>query len=218
MDILSIDEVESFLADGAIIIDTRPSDSFVQGFIPRSINVPVTDSFKEQLSLFLEPDIKVMLLTEPDQEANITRQVAKTGFVNLVGIVGGGYAQWFASGRKTDLIIDIPKDEFEIDFNFDEFYLIDLREEDDYAAEHIEYSESIPISELEEVLSDLNSDGTYYLYADTFENSVLAASLFKRNGFHKLRVVNEGYEAIKQTNVPIAKKKNPKKDINFSAN
>jgi rhodanese-related sulfurtransferase len=142
----------------------------------------------------------------------------KTGFANVAGVIEGGYDAWLASGGPKDLIIEITPEEFELDFRFDEFYLIDLRTEDQYEQEHFEYAENLPLSEVEEAIPDLNPDVTYYLYGDTFEDAAFAASLFKRGGFHKLRIVNEGYESLKSTNIPVIKKKKSKTDSNFSPN
>ena len=219
MDLLSINDVKKLMAEGAVVIDTRPSAFFVQGFIPRSIHIPVTTDFKEHLSLLLELDIKVILLTEAGKETSIARELIKTGFINLAGIIEGGYEAWTAETGKIDIIIDITPEEFEIDFNFDEFYLIDLRDEEQYEQEHFEYAENIPLIDLEELITELNTDATYYLYGNSLEETALAASIFKRNGFHKLRMVNEGYQSIKETTkITVIKKKKPKSDIDFSAN
>ena len=218
MNLLSIEETKTIIADGAWVIDSRPSDVFVLGLVPRSIHIPNTDDFLEYAELVLEPEMKLVLLAESGQEAAISRNLLKTGFANVVGILDGGYDEWTKAEGTKDLIIDITPEEFELDFNFDEFYLIDLRTEDQYEEEHFEYAENLPLSELEEAIPDLNPDVTYYLYGNTFEDVAFAASLFKRGGFHKLRAVNEGYEALKSTNIPVIKKKKTKSDPNFSAN
>jgi len=218
MNLLSIDESKTLIADGTWVIDSRPSAIFVQGLIPHSVHIPHSDSFLEYAELLLEPEIKLILLTEPGQETIISRDLLKTGFANLTGIIDGGYNAWLAANNKIDLIIDITAEEFELDFQFDEFYLIDLRTDDQYVEEHFEYAENLPLSEVEEAIPNLNPDVTYYLYGNTFEDAAFAGALFKRGGFHKLRVVNEGYESLKQTNIPVIKKKKTKSDPNFSAN
>ena len=218
MNLISIDETRALIAEGVWVLDSRPSAFFVQGMIPHSVHIPNTDSFLEYAELLLEPELKLVLLTEPGQETAVSRNLIKTGFATVVGIIDGGYDAWLEATGKKDLIIDISPDEFEMDFNFDEFYLIDLRTEDQYEEEHLEYAENLPLSELEEAIPDLNPDVIYYLYGNTFEDAAFAAALFKRGGFHKLRVVNEGYEAIKATKIPVVKKKKTKTDPNFSAN
>jgi hydroxyacylglutathione hydrolase len=218
MNLISIEEARSLIADGAWVIDSRPSAIFVQGFAQHSFHIPPSDDFLEYAELLLEPEIKLILLTEPGQENVISRNFLKTGFANLAGVIDGGYQAWTAAGGAIDLIIDISAEEFEIDFNFDEFYLIDLRTEEQYEADHLEYAENLPLLDLEDSIPDLSPDVTYYLYGSTFEDAAFAAALFKRGGFHKLRIVNEGYDALKATKIPVIKKKKPKRDANFSDN
>ena len=218
MNLLSIEEAKTLIADGAWVIDSRPSAIFVQGLIPQSYHIPNSNNFIEYAELLLEPDMRLILIAEPGQETVISRNLLKTGFANLAGVIDGGFEAWVAAGGKVDLIIDITAEEFELDFTFDEFYLIDLRAEDQYEEEHFEYAENLPLSELEEAIPALNPDVTDYLYGNTFEDAAYAAALFKRGGFHKLRAVNEGYEALKNTKIPVIKKKKSKTDPNFSAN
>jgi rhodanese-related sulfurtransferase len=218
MDLLSIEKTRSLIAEGAWIIDARPSAIFVQGMIPRSVHVPHTADFARYLELLIEPDIPLVLVAEPDQQNAIAKDLIRTGFANLIGIVDGGYDAWLAAGGQSDLIIDINAEEFELDFEYDEFYLIDLRADDQYEESHLEYAESLPLEGVEEAIPDLSPDMMYYFYGESFEDAAFAAALFKRDGFHKLRVVSEGYEALKKTKIPQAKKKKKNSDQNFSAN
>jgi len=218
MNLISIDETKSLIAEGAWVIDSRPSSIFVQGLIAQSVHIPDSDAFLEYGEAVLESDIKLVLVTEPDQEEIIARKFIKTGFANVAGIVKGGFGAWVEADGLIDIIIDISLEEFALDFQFDEFYLIDLRPEEDYEQEHVEHAENITLPDLEETIPDLSPDMTYYLYGRSFEDAAFAASLFKRGGFHKLRVVNEGYDAIKATEIPIVKKKKEKPDSKFSDN
>jgi hydroxyacylglutathione hydrolase len=218
MNLLSIEETKSLIADGAWVVDSRPSSFFVNGLVPQSVHLPYTGSFISYAELLLGPELKLVLLTEPGQEAIIYRELVKTGYANVAGIIAGGYQAWVDSGGKIDIIIEVTSEEFELDFKFDEFYLIDLRAEEQYEEEHFEYAENLPLLDLEDAIPDLNPEVTYYLYGNSFEEAVFAAALFKRGGFHRIRAVNEGYEALKSTKIPVIKKKKTKTDPNFSAN
>ena len=218
MNQLTILEATTLLNGGAIIIDTRPSGLFVQGFIPASIHIPLSDHFKEYVELVLDPEYNVVVVAEAGKEEKACRDLAKTGVVMVAGYIDGGYEAWIASGGKSDLIIDIDMEEFGIDYKFDEFYLIDTRQDDDYEAEHLEHAESIPLSDLEENTSALDTSASYYIYGASFEDVVFAASILKRNDFHILRVVHASYQELKGGNIPIVKKKKPKNDSKFSDN
>lgn len=218
MNLLTVNQIKTLPADGYVIIDIRPSAVFVNGFIPNSIHLPYTENFIENAGLLLEPENKLILITETGMEGTIAKALHNTGFATVTGIVEGGYEAWQANEANKDIIIEIDAEEFELDFNYDEFYLIDVRPEEEYAQEHFEYAENLPLSEIEEAIPDLSIDLTYYIYGNTFEDAALAASLFKRAGFNKLRVVNQGYQALKATAIPVVKKKKTKTDNNFSDN
>lgn len=218
MNQLSIQEVKEKINQGAIVIDTRPSERFALGFIPHSIHIPMSANYAEYVELYVEPEFEVVLIAEEGKEMLAYKNMTKTGLVNVAGVLTGGYEAWAAEGATPDLIIDISVDEFEMDYQFDEFYLLDTRGEDDYETEHLEYAETIPLSDIEDALPDLNPNLLYYIYGTSYEDAMFAASLFKQHDFHKLRVVNQGYEAIKATKIPVVKKKKQKADRDFSDN
>jgi rhodanese-related sulfurtransferase len=218
MNQISIKEASALMDGGAIVVDTRPSGLFVLGFIPGSIHIPLAEHFKEYVELILDPEYEVVVLAEEGQEERACRDLAKTGVVTVAGYIAGGYDAWTALDGQPDLIIDIDMEEFGIDYKFDEFYLIDTRSDDEYEAEHIEYAESIPLSDIEENIPALDASLSYYIYGSSFEDAAFAAALFKRNDFHKLRVIHVSYEDLKVGEVPIVKKKKDKNESKFSDN
>lgn len=218
MNPLTIKETAILSDGGAIIIDTRPSAIFVQGFIPGSIHIPLSDHFKVYAELVLDPEYNAVVIAEKDREEKACRDLIKTGVVTVAGYLDGGYEAWLTAGGTPDLIIDIDTEEFGIDYKFDEFYLIDIRPDEEYEAEHIEYAENIPLTEIEESIPALNAGSSYYIYGSSIEDAAFAASVFRRNDFYKLRVVTVGYEELKGGDLPVVKKKKPKNDSKFSDN
>jgi rhodanese-related sulfurtransferase len=99
----------------------------------------------------------------------------------------------------TDLCIAIDDEEFKIDYTFDEFYLIDLREITDFEKDHIEHASSIPLEEINNAVVELDPQFMYYLYADHIDAVGFAAAVFKRNGIHNLRAVFPPFEILKNT-------------------
>jgi hydroxyacylglutathione hydrolase len=218
MNPIALKDAAVMLDGGTIIIDTRPSAIFVQGFIPGSFHIPLSEHFKEYAELTLDPEFSALIIAENGQEEKACRDLIKTGVVTVAGYIDGGYEAWLAADNTPDLIIDIDAEEFGIDYKFDEFYLIDTRTDEDYEAEHIEHAENIPLSEIEETIPALNAADSYYIYAASIEDAAFAASLFRRADFFKIRVVTVGYSELKDTEIPVAKKKKEKKDSQFSDN
>lgn len=222
MNLLSIKEVASLTESGCFVLDTRTAKDFALGFIPYSTSVPFGDSFTELLDLVLTADSKVIIVAESGKEIQVEKHLLKIGFLNIAGFVDGGFEKWKEQNLPIDIVIDVPADEFAIDYHFDEFYLIDIRPEDQYMKEHIEHAENLPLSDLEQNIADLDANMSIYLYGNSFEDSCFAASLFRKYDFSKVRFVSDGYETIKQQDkISVTKEKKKRADkesADFSAN
>ncbi len=216
---LSTQEAASLIEGGALVIDTRPSAVFMSGFVPGSLHIPISDQLSAYAELTLDPEYTAILIAEAGQEEAASRSFIKTGVVSVAGYIDGGYEAWTAAGGAADIIIDIDAEEFAIDYKFDEFYLIDTRPDEDYEAEHIEYAESIPLSDIEENTPALSTAASYYIYGKTIADAAFAASLFRRAEFQKVRVISASYEDLKANpDITILKKKKTKQDSKFSDN
>jgi hydroxyacylglutathione hydrolase len=106
-------------------------------------------------------------------------------------------------------VISIEPDELAMDIPHDpNLVLIDVRRETEYGDGHIDKALNIPLDELTDpaTLADFEENYNIYLYCGSGYRSMIAASLFKRQGFHNLRNVEGGFEKIReQKTIPIVK-------------
>jgi hypothetical protein len=190
------------------------------GHIPTSIFLPIGGSYQHYLEIFAQAGQQAIIVAEEGKEENVCRILQRSGLINIAGYVAGGFDSWNAATGKRDLIIDISIEEFEIDYKFDEFYLIDTRDEVQYELGHVEYAENIPIAEVENSLPDLDASQLYYIYGESADDALFTASLFKRSGFHLLRLINHAYIeiAMSQELKIIKPKKIASPPVDFSAN
>lgn len=216
--LLHISDAQALLRGGAFLIDTRPTADFINGFITKSLHLPMGERFEEYATLMITPEDTVVVIAQPGQEEQVYGAMAKTGFINIKGIVAGGYDSLVASGMATDVLIAIDIDEFEIDYKFDEFYLIDIRNEVQYDLAHIEHAENIPLADLSTTITAMNNSSIYYLYGATAEEAIVAAAICKQYDIHLLRAVEASFDQIEQSNIPITHQKKVQADNSFSAN
>jgi len=101
------------------------------------------------------------------------------------------------------MLISIDADEFAIDYQFDEFYLVDIRDKEDFEKGHVEDAENISLIDLEPILIEMDTQDMYYLYGETAADAITAGSLLKRNGFQRIRPVAADYDAIKAAGIPL---------------
>ena len=198
---LSVEEFKNFVAEDAIILDTRNATKFSEGFISSSINIGLEGRFAEWAGVILPFHDKIVLVTENGMEEESLTRLARVGFDQIVGFLEVGYEGWVEAGQPIDIIIDIEADELKMDLNYDaRMVVIDVRKELEFENGHVKSAVNIPLHTMTEisVISNFEDTDNLYLHCGGGYRSVIAASLLKRQGIHNLRNVLGGYEAIKQ--------------------
>jgi len=211
MAVLSIEEAKDWIKKGGLVIDLRPADVFIDGFIPGAIFLPFGDKFMATIDALSEAEDAILFVAADDaQQEDLEQKLAALPTDSIKGFVKGGFDAWVANGEEIDLIIGIEADEFAMDYQYDEFVLIDLRTKDVYEQERIEDSENVQPEELLSYLLELDEEQQYYVYGNNAEEALNAASLFKRTGFQRIRPVLADYETIKNLGFPLTKAKKQK--------
>lgn len=201
MNALIVEDFDKYREKGYAVLDTRSVDAFKQGFIPGSINIPVTSRLAEYATIAFEKDGTLILVTEPEQEAAVATELKKAGIENIAGFLNGGFEEWQKAGKPIDMIIDIEADELMMDIPFDEnLVVIDVRRPLDFAQGHLKNAINIPLEEMSDVLNlaQIEESDNLYLHCYTGLRSVIAASIIKKQGIHNLRNVAGGWEAIQK--------------------
>jgi hydroxyacylglutathione hydrolase len=187
--------------DNVIILDTRNSAIFTQGFVPGSISIGLDGRFAEWAGSLLPFNQALILVTDKDKEKETIVRLARVGFDKIEGCLEGGFEAWQAAGETVDMIIDVEADELAMDIPFDQnLVVIDVRKEAEYGSGHIKDALNIPLSDLSDPgsMADLDDKHNMYVHCAGGYRSVIASSLLKREGFHNLRNVVGGWGKIKE--------------------
>ncbi|MGZ8509579.1 MAG: MBL fold metallo-hydrolase [Chitinophagaceae bacterium] len=201
MKALSIEEFKKLMTDETIILDTRNSDEFTQGFIPGSVSIGLNGRFAEWAGSLLPFDKPLLLVSDVGKEQESIIRLARVGLDKVQGYLEGGYETWKKSGEKADLIIDVEPDELMMDIPFDKnLVVVDVRKPVEFAEGHLQDAVNIPLSEMADPGSMANIEDKHNLYVHCAGGyrSVIAASLLKRQGIHNLRNVAGGWDKIKE--------------------
>jgi hydroxyacylglutathione hydrolase len=197
---LSVDDFEQKVKDGAIILDTRSSTIFTEGFVPESISIGLDGRFAEWAGSILPFDKDLILVTEPGKEEETVVRLARVGLDKVIGYLDGSFEAWQQAGKKIDLIIDVEPEELAMDIPFDnKLQVIDVRKPSEFEIGHIKGAENIPLSELNDPLhmAQIDDEANLYVHCAGGYRSVIACSLMKREGFHNLRNVLGGFGKMK---------------------
>jgi glyoxylase-like metal-dependent hydrolase (beta-lactamase superfamily II)/rhodanese-related sulfurtransferase len=187
--------------DDVIILDTRVSGVFTQGFVPGSISIGLDGRFAEWAGSLLPFDKTMILVTEKGKERETIIRLARVGYEKIEGYLDGSFEAWLAAGEKIDMIIDVEADELAMDIPFDpKLVVVDVRKIPEYADGHLKQAINIPVAEMIDPGSMVNLEDSHNIYVHCAGGyrSVIACSLLKRQGIHNLYNVLGGWSKIKE--------------------
>jgi rhodanese-related sulfurtransferase len=188
---------------GAVVLDTRNAADFATGFVPRSVNIGLDGQFAPWVGAMIV-DVKqpILLVTDEGKEEETLTRLTRVGFDAVIGHLNGGIASWIQSGKEIDTVDRISAETFKNEANIGESYIVDVRKESEYRAEHVEEAYNKPLDFINEWFLDLsNHDGTFYIHCAGGYRSMIAASILKSKGIHNFKEVDGGFKAIAEAGV-----------------
>lgn len=184
------------LAVGQRIIDLRPADQFRQAHIAGSINLPFNSGFLNWAGWFTDASNPIGLIGDALQ----TRSAAR--LLHLIG------SDQILQTWNLELLAAWPEALVQIE-NYEpkqaalphEYTLLDVRNRDEYAQEHIAGSLNIPLGELSQRLSELPKQPLLVQCASG-TRSAIASSLLSAAKIAKVANFQGGIQAWKQAGLP----------------
>lgn len=190
--------------EGALILDVRHQNDFVQGHIPQSIFIGIDGGFAPWVGALVADVKQPILIVAPEgrEEETITR-LSRVGFDNTLGYLAGSFEAWKAAGKEYDSISGVSAEALEAAIKNENAIVFDVRKEGEYLSEHIDGAQHTPLDYINDYLRDFPENGTFYIHCAGGYRSVIAASLLKKRGIHNLIDVKGGFKAIKETTIPV---------------
>lgn len=192
------------------LLDCRAAADFAAGFIPGALNIERNDTFGNWAGLLLHKEKSILLVTDAGEETTAAGQLAKAGFSNMAGYLQGGFPAWSNAGAPLDMIIVVEADELAMDLPHDDnLIVVDVRTETEFNEGHVKEAVHLPLQEITDpvLLGNIDDRDNLYIHCSGLHRGVSAASFLKRQGFHNLRVVEGGWNAIKQQKIEVVEQK-----------
>lgn len=199
---LSAEEFETAANEtDAVVIDVRHQSEFIKGFIPQSIFIGLSGTFAPWVGALIK-DIEqpILLVTPEGKEEEVITRLSRVGFDNVIGYLKGGFDTWAAEGREVDTLLSVSAETLEEKIGEDAL-VFDVRKPGEYSNEHIENVPSTPLDYLNDHIAEFPTDKEFYVHCAGGYRSVIAASILKARGYHKVIDVAGGYGAIKKTGI-----------------
>ena len=187
---------------GALILDVRHQDDFVQGHIPQSIFIGIDGGFAPWVGALIQDVNQPLLLVCPDgrEEETITR-LARVGFDQSLGYLKGGFAAWKTAGKDFDTMSSVDVSRFEHDMNQSPSLVFDVRKESEFLSERLKNAHNSPLDFINDHLSNFPTEDVFYIHCAGGYRSVIAGSIMKKRGIHNFVNVEGGFAAIKKTDL-----------------
>jgi glyoxylase-like metal-dependent hydrolase (beta-lactamase superfamily II)/rhodanese-related sulfurtransferase len=185
----------------ALILDTRSAEEFCKGFIPGSINISLNGTFAPWVGTLINNLTQPLLLVtdEGKTEEAITR-LSRVGYDNTMGYLEGGIETWKKAGKPVETIASITVAEFAaIHKKNPSISILDVRKKSEYDAEHIIGAKNLPLDFINDYMSEVNRNETYYVHCAGGYRSMIFASILKARGYDHLININGGFNEIKKS-------------------
>ena len=204
---LRLGEVDTWLAQGALMVDVRPAAAFRAGHIPKSLAAGADGNVSGWVGWLVAPEQPLVLVADPaasgdvgaadaDQVAEATRQLARIGYDRVVGFLEGGIETWMAAGRELVSYETISAASLAKRLDADELLpVVDVREAAEWHAAHVPGSVNIPAHDIPLASAELPRGMALAVHCGHDYRATLGASLFERAGHSQLIVVDDGWEA-----------------------
>lgn len=183
----------------AVMIDTREPQVFAKGFIPNSINIGIDGSFASWVGTLVK-DVKqeILIVAEPGREEEVITRLSRVGFDNALGYLDGGFETWKNADKEVDTIESVTVDALSEKMKAGTVNLLDVRRASEYDSEHVVGAVNTPLDYINENMSTVDKEKTWYVNCRSGYRSMVFVSLLRARGYYNLIDVKGGFNDIKE--------------------
>ncbi|MFL5752537.1 MAG: rhodanese-like domain-containing protein [Bacteroidia bacterium] len=203
---LSPAEVEGKANEGdVLILDVRKPQDFAKAHIPNSIFIGIDGQFAPWVGALIS-DLKqaIILVAPTGREEEAVMRLARVGYDNTIGYLEGGIGAWINAGKETDSVTSISAEAFVEDYKKNNIHILDVRKPGEYSAQHLAKAEHKALDFINEWTGELDKSKEYYVHCAGGYRSMIAASILKSRGIHKLIDIEGGFSAIQKTGIAVS--------------
>jgi len=193
-------EVLRLQAEGAIVLDTRPTNQFAAAHVPGSIQIGLSGQYASWAARIIGLDRRIILVGEDaDHLRESQMRLARVGIENVQAYLKDGITGWVEAGYEPDYIPQISVQEFAelLEKEKDNIAVLDVRERGEVESGAIENSVWIPLGELTKRTAEIGRDKLLVVHCKGGYRSSIATGILRRAGFRDIANLTGGFDAWK---------------------
>ena len=202
---LDVQGLEQLTQQGdVLILDVRSPEAFAAGHIPNSIFIGLDGNFAPWVGALIT-DLKqaIVLVAPKGKEEEAVTRLARVGYDNTIGFLEGGFSSWLAAGKEVSFVKTTSAEKLAKTIEKTPAPVIDVRKSTEYQSEHVIDALNIPLTQLNEQMRTIDKDKSAYVHCAGGYRSMIAISILQARGYHELINVNGGFDAIRETSIPV---------------
>lgn len=184
---------------GAVVLDTRPTESFSPLHVAGALNVGLDGQYASWVGTLVEPAQEILLVCDTGREEEAVMRLARVGYENVIGILKGGTAAWQRAGFPVASIGIEPVTSAIRPGRT----VLDVRRPAEWNTFHIKDAVHAPLAGLPQQFDRLDRTADWVLVCAGGYRSSIAASVLERAGFTKLTTATGGMDAYQQAGLPV---------------
>lgn len=178
--------LETAVAEGVTVVDTRPAAAYAHQHVPGTLSVPLGKSFTTWAGSVVPygpPFLLVLGDTREEAVDGVVRDLAMIGLDAMGGYFGAEAVDgWIARHGRAGAIPDLAPEELEERRLTGEVELIDVRNSSEYAAGRLPGSRNLPLGRLVEHLDGIPRDRTVVVHCQSGARAGVAIGVMQAAG------------------------------------
>jgi hydroxyacylglutathione hydrolase len=201
---VDLDAVDEAVAEGAVVLDVRPTAEFARGHLAGSLNVGLGGRFAEWAGSVIAPGTPVVLVGDDDAVREARLRLGRIGFDSVIGALDDIEAALVAQPERAARLSRLTADELSDRQAAlgDRLQLVDVRNPGEVAVAPVPGARPIPLAGLRDQLDQLNRTKPVVLFCAGGTRSAIANSLLRLAGFTDVSDVLGGATAIRAGTAP----------------
>ncbi|KHF27627.1 Thiosulfate sulfurtransferase GlpE [Anoxybacillus sp. BCO1] len=168
------EQLDEYKANGAFILDVRPSQQFANEHYVGSINIPFNKSFTNWAGWLISYDQDIVIIANKEDVQPIRKALAYIGLDRVVAYVEPAVAL----NGEVESYEEIDVHQLQQYIKDDRYHLIDVRNQAEWDEGYIEGAQHIMLGTLADRLHEIPEGKTYIVQCRSGARSAIGASIF----------------------------------------